>query len=133
MVNPDLHRFVDRNRVRAAIRRAESSTHAAIAVKISAHVDGDVHAAAMAELQARARSRKRGQVAVVFFVAPSRREFAVVGDASAHERLGQETWDAIVALVQEHFRAGDPTAGLVAGIEEIGRRLAHHFPREPTR
>ncbi len=130
MVDADLYRFVDRKRIRAAIRSAESSTHAAIAVSISAHVAGDIHAAALNELHARTRSRKRGQSAVVFFVVPSRRAFAVVGDASAHERLGQETWDAIVAVVQEHFRAGDPTAGLVAGIEEIGRRLARHFPRD---
>ncbi|MHB8559173.1 MAG: hypothetical protein ACYDCU_13785 [Candidatus Acidiferrales bacterium] len=61
---------------------------------------------------------------------PSRREFAVIGDAGAHEALGQEMWDSIAALVQEHLSAGNPTAGLVTGIETIGRALAAHFPRE---
>jgi len=36
----------------------------------------------------------------------------------------------VAATVQEHFRRGDPTAGLVAGIEEIGAHLARHFPRK---
>jgi uncharacterized membrane protein len=72
---------------------------------------------------------------VLFFVLPSRREFAVVGNARAHEALGQETWDAIVTVVERYFRDGDPTAGLVAGVEEAGRYLARVFPRggAPTR
>ncbi len=126
MVNA-LHRFVDRKRVRAAILRAEESTDAAISVSIAPHVEGDVQAAALGSMHA--RGRNRGRAAVHFFVVPSRRAFAVVGNASAHERLGQETWDAIAATVEKHFREGDPTAGLAAGVEEVGRRLARHFPR----
>jgi uncharacterized membrane protein len=128
VVDPDLHDFVDRTRIRAAIRSAESSTHAAIAVSISAHVDGDIHLAALRELHARKGARKR--IHALFFVVPSRRAFAVVGDANAHERLGQGAWDAVAGVVQQHFRDGDPTAGLVAGVEELGRHLAHHFPRD---
>jgi uncharacterized membrane protein len=130
MVNVDLRRFVDLKRVRAAILRAEKSTDAAISVSIAPHVEGDVHAAALRALHTRARPGARGRSAVRFFVVPSRREFAVVGDASAHERLGQETWDGIAATVEKHFRQGDPTAGLVAGIEEVGGHLARHFPRK---
>ncbi len=131
MVKADLRRFVDRKRIGAAIRRAEISTDASIAVSISPDIEGDVHAAALRALHARKRPRARGRSAVLFFIVPSRRSFAVVGDADAHDRLGQETWDAIVATVEEHFRRGDPTAGLVAGIEEVGSHLARHFP--PTR
>ena len=129
MVTPDLQRFVDQKRIRAAILRAEKSTDAAISVSIAPHVEGAVHEAALRSLHARSRAGARGRSAVHFFVVPSRREFAVVGNASAHERLGQETWDDIVAIVQNHFRQGNPTAGLVAGIEEAGRHLTRHFPR----
>ncbi len=130
MVGADLRRFVDQRRVRAAIHAAEKSTEAAISVSIAPHVEGDVHAAALRDLHARARAGSRGRGAVHFFVVPSRREFAVVGNESAHERLGQGTWDAIVRVVAEHFRGGDPTAGLVAGVEEAGRALARQFPRQ---
>ena len=64
-----------------------------------------------------------------FFVVPSRRKFAVVGDAGAHERLGQDAWNGLATLVERHFRGGDPTAALIAGIEDAGRLLAEHFPR----
>jgi uncharacterized membrane protein len=129
MVNAPLRRFVDRKRVRAAILAAEESTDAAISVSIAPHVEGDVHAAALRALHARGRAAERGRSAVHFFVVPSRREFAVVGNASAHELLGQQTWESIVAIVEKHFRRGDPTAGLVAGIDEAGRHLTLHFPR----
>ena len=124
-----LHRFVDQRRVREAIVRAEASTDAPISVSIAPHVAGDVHAAALRDLHRRGRSRTRARNAVHFFVVPSRREFAVVGDAGAHERLGQDAWNGIAATVERHFRGGDAIAGLVAGIEEAGRLLAQHFPR----
>ncbi len=128
MVNPELHRFVDRKRIRAAILRAERTTGAAISVSIAPHVEGDVQEAALRELHGRRRPRARA--VVHFFVVPSRRAFAVVGDARAHERLGQETWDRLVAIVEKSFREGDPTAGLIAGIDEVGSHLARHFPRD---
>ncbi|MEA2688672.1 MAG: hypothetical protein QOD51_1279 [Candidatus Eremiobacteraeota bacterium] len=132
MVNARLHRFVDKKRVRDAIVRAEAATDAPISVSIVPHVTGDVHAAALRDLQRHGRSRAAARNAVHFFVVPSRREFAVVGDAGAHERLGQEAWDSVAATVEKHFRLGDPTAGLIAGIEEVGRILARHFPRKPS-
>ena len=133
MVNPRLHRFVDKKRVREAIIRAEEATDSPIAVSIVPHVEGDVHAAALRALHHRGLTRAPDRNAVHFFVVPSRREFAVVGDAGAHERLGQAVWDSVAATVEKHFREGDPTAGLVAGIEEVGRHLARHFPRKHAR
>jgi len=129
MVNAQVHKFVDKKRVRAAIVRAEAATTSPIAVSIVPHVSGDVHAAALRDLHRRGLSRARDRNAVHFFVVPSRREFAVVGDAGAHERLGQAVWNSVAATIEKHFRAGDPTAGLIAGIEEVARHLALHFPR----
>jgi len=130
MVKSSHQRFVDKKRVQEAIIQAEKETEAPISVSIVPHVTGDVHAAALRELHRRGLSRAPNRNAVHFFVVPSRREFAVVGDTGAHEKLGQEAWNGVAATVEKHFRAGDPTAGLVAGIEEVGHHLAQHFPRK---
>ena len=121
--------FIDKKRVHEAIVRAERATTARIAVSVVPHAEGEVHAAALHALHARGLSRAPERNAVHFYVVPSRREFAVVGDASAHERLGQAAWDGVVKTVEQHFRRGDPTGGLIAGIDEVGRLLAHHFPK----
>jgi uncharacterized membrane protein len=127
----DLHRFVDNKRIAEAIARAEATTGASISVKIAARISGDIHAAALRAMHIHGLTRRPERNSVLFFVVPSRREFAVVGDTVAHERLGQETWNSVVAIVEKHFRAGDPTGGLVAGIDEVGRYLMRHFPLAP--
>ncbi len=130
MVKQQLHEFVDQHRIRAAIAQAERVTDAPIAVSVAPHVKGDLQHAAMRALHRRGLGRARDRNAVHFFVVPSRREFAIVGDAGAHERLGQAAWDHVAATVEQHFRAGDPTGGLVAGIQEIAEHLGRHFPRK---
>ena len=125
----DLHRFVDRVKINEAIVEAEKATDAPIVVSLSPYFWGNVRSTAE-----RAFRRHRLHVtpernAVLFFVVPSRRQFVVIGDVAAHEKLGQHVWDTVVAGVQQHFCASDPTAGLVYGISEIGRHLAQHFPR----
>ena len=132
MVKVPLHEFVDQKRVRDAIVRAEEATDAPISVSIAPHVKGDVHSEALRALHRRGLSRTHDRHAVLFFVVPSRRQFAVVGDQGAHARLGQAVWESVVATVEKHVRAGDPTAGLIAGIEEVGQHLAQHFPRKPA-
>jgi uncharacterized membrane protein len=131
VVKTRLHRFADAKRLRAAIARAEEITGAPISVSIAPHLEGDVHAAAVRALHRHGLSRAPGRNAVHFFVVPARREFAVVGDVAAHERLAQSAWDGVAATVEKHFRRGDPTAGLEAGIEEVAQHLARHFPRKP--
>ena len=59
---------------------------------------------------------------------PARRKFVVLGDSGIHERVGQEFWHRVVDVVADKFRAGDFTAGLIRGIEEVGEQLSTHFP-----
>jgi uncharacterized membrane protein len=130
MVNSRLHGFVDKGRVQEAILRAEQSTDAPISVSIVPNFSGDVRHAAHRALRRQGHTQSPARNAVHFLVVPSRREFAIVGDAGAHDALGQAVWDSVASTVQEHFRRGDPTAGLVAGIDEVARHLAEHFPRK---
>jgi uncharacterized membrane protein len=55
-----------------------------------------------------------------------------MGDSGIHDRVGQEFWDSIAAVVSEKFREGDFTSGLLEGIERIGEQLAAHFPYDPA-
>jgi uncharacterized membrane protein len=118
----NLQRFVEGARIRAAIAAAEGETSVPIAVSIAPYFWGSLRRTAE-----RAFRKRRG---VLIFVVPSRREFVVLGDADAHDVLGQPAWDAVVETIQEHFRSGDPTRGLELAIDQLGRRLAEHFPND---
>lgn len=129
MVRPrSLHRFVDEARIREAVAEAERLTSAPIAVSIAPYFWGSVRGTADRAFRKHGLARTAERNAVLLFVVPSRREFAVVGDVSAHERLGQATWDLLVETVQEHLRGGEPTRALELGIADLARRLAPHFP-----
>jgi uncharacterized membrane protein len=119
-----LHHFVDKQKVHEAIVAAETATEARIFVSIAPYFWGDVRRTAEVALRRHARKRGAGRNAVLFFVVPSRRQFVLVGDADAHEKLGQHTWDRVAELVQTHLREGDPTTALVQGIEALGQELA---------
>ena len=73
-------------------------------------------------------TRTKDRNSVLFFVVPARRKFVVLGDSAIHERVGQEFWHRIVAVVTEKFRTGNFTDGLIRGIEEVGEQLSTHFP-----
>ena len=126
----DLHRFVDKGRVREAIAAAELETSAPIHVSIAPYFWGSVRRTAERAFRKHGLAKTAKRNGVLFFVVPSRREFVIIGDVGAHEALGQPTWDSVAVLVQEQFSGGDPTAGLVMGIEKIGRALAARFPHE---
>jgi uncharacterized membrane protein len=123
--------FVERERIRAAIEEAERFTTARICVSIAPHFWGDVPRTARRAMKRQGLTRSRERNGVLFFVVPSRRVFVIVGDAGAEEKIPGDVWTAVAALVQEHFRAGDPTTGLERGVAEIGRHLALHFPERP--
>ena len=124
----DRHRFVDKTRVRAAIETAERETSAPIYVSIAPYFWGDVRRTAERAFRKHGLGKAPQHNAVLFFVVPSRRQFAIIGGAGAHEAVGQALWDSTAALLQDHFGRDDATAGLVAGIEAIGRALAARFP-----
>jgi uncharacterized membrane protein len=121
--------FVDRDRIRHAIEKAESSTTARICVSIAPHFWGDVPRTARKALHRLPFARTHERSGVLFFVVPSRKTFVILGDDDAEEKIAPEEWTKLAALVEADFRNGDPTTGLERGIAEIARHLAEHFPK----
>ena len=124
----DLHRFVDKARVHEAITATERQTSAPIHVSLAPYFWGNVRRTAERAFRKRGLERTPNRNGVLFFVVPSRREFAIIGDIGAHEALGQPAWEAVVELMQERFSHDDATGALIVGIDEIGRALGVHFP-----
>lgn len=123
-----LHQL-DRARLEEAIASAERSTSGQVRVAILPRVRGDMGKIAertASRLKMTATAERNG---VLIVVVPARRTFHVWGDRAIHEKVGHEFWKSVAAVIQEGFQKGDFTGGLRDGVEEIGRRLAGHFPR----
>jgi len=129
---PRLVHGIDLGRVEAAIRAAERRTSGQIRVAVARfYFWGSVRRAADAAFVRLRMSRTRRRNAVLLFVAPRLRRFAVIGDSGIHERVNDEFWSQISDALQTDFRGGDLTAGLLHAIDAVGDRLAEHFPPDP--
>ncbi|PYR87002.1 MAG: hypothetical protein DMG19_11630, partial [Acidobacteria bacterium] len=128
MTHKKMIRIIDHEKIREAIQKAEHRTSGEIRVSVARLFWGNVHKAAEKAFVRLGMTRTKDRNGVLFFVVPSRRKFVVLGDSGIHERVGQEFWHRVVAVVSERFRRGDFTGGLIRGIEEVGEQLSTHFP-----
>ncbi len=123
---------IDTAAVERAIVAAERGTTGEIRVALSRfYFWGDVRRAASRAFARLRMNRTREHNAVLIFVAPWRRRFAILGDDGIHRRVEDGFWDAIAVALAQAFQARDLTGGLVRAIEAIGSRLAVHFPVPP--
>jgi uncharacterized membrane protein len=124
---------LDPERIRRAIEEAEHKTSGEIVVSVAPFFLGNVQRAADRAFDRLGISHTRERNGVLFFLVPWRRQFVVLGDEGIHQKVGQEFWEMLVQAVSRRFKEGDLTGGLVNGIDEVGRRLAVHFPYDPER
>ncbi len=114
----------------AAIRIAELGTSGEIRVHFSKKIASDVIADAQAtfkHLKMDATERHNG---VLIYIVPSEKQFAIIGDSGFHQIAGDDFWQSVKNLMQGYFKEGQFVEGIVKGIEEVGRILKPHFPRE---
>jgi uncharacterized membrane protein len=128
MTRRKLIQIIDREKIKEAIQKAEHRTSGEIRVSVAPFFWGNVHKAAEKAFTRLGMTNTKERNGVLLFVVPARRKFVVLGDQGIHERVGQDFWHRIVAVVTEEFRKGDFTGGLIRGIEEVGEQLSMHFP-----
>ena len=115
----------------AAIRAAEQKTSGEIRIFISHHKVADPVAAAQAQFERLGMTRTRHRNAVLIFVAPMSRKFAIHGDQGVHQKCGDAFWRSVAAEISGHFGRSEFTAGIIHGIRQAGDLLAAHFPPQP--
>jgi uncharacterized membrane protein len=132
VMRPQLVHGIDVRAVEAAVRAAELRTSGEIRVGLARfYFWGDVRRAAERAFAFLKMERTQQRNGVLLFVAPRRREFAVLGDVGIHQRVEPTFWTELAERLSAAFKGGDLTGGLERAIAEIGERLATHFPAAP--
>lgn len=121
----------DGERIRAAIAAAERGTTGRIGVRVVAGKSADALEDARKHFALARLHKHEHRNAVVFFVAPDARRFAVFGDEALHERVGDAFWSGLIDDMQPYFAKGEMTEGLLLGITRVGEQLQQHFARHP--
>ena len=123
-----LHRLDDA-RILDAIREAEGRSRGEVRVHVTNQKPVDVQKAAASQFERLGMTATALRNGVLIYVAPSIQQFAVIGDLAIHERGGPGFWPAVAQAMEEDFRAGRFTDGIVKGVARVGDALATHFPR----
>ena len=65
---------------------------------------------------------------VLVYVLIADRDVEIVADRGIHRRVGDSTWQQVCRTMEAAFRDGKFVEGAEAGMREISRILAQHFP-----
>ncbi len=120
---------LDQDRIVAAIRDAEGRTSGEIRVHVTRRKPENLEAAARARFTKLGMTKTAEHNGVLFYICPNQRRFQVLGDTGVHEKCGDEFWKEVVSAMEEKFRQGHFTDGLLLGIAKVAEVLARDFPR----
>lgn len=123
-------RALDGERIRRAIDAAERGTTGRIGVRLAGGKTQDALREAREHFVHAGLHEHEHHNAVIFFIAPRVRRFAVFGDKAIHDRVGDAFWSALIDDMQPYFAKGQMTDGLELGISRVGEQLRLHFPLE---
>jgi uncharacterized membrane protein len=119
---------IDHALVVAAIAKVEMKTSGEIRVWVSDWSRPDALAAAKARFLKINMHHTRHRNAVLIFVAPRSRTFAVVGDVGINAKAGEEFWLEVRDVMKAHLQENRYTAAILHAVETAGAHLAEHFP-----
>ncbi len=117
--------------IHAAIHAAEHKSSGEIRVMVSHKLAQDPVASAQQAFLQLGMQKTKQHNAVLLFVAPRSRTFAVIGDEAVHAKCGNRFWRELAAAMANNFKRGEFTDGLLNGINRAGDLLAAHFPPGP--
>jgi uncharacterized membrane protein len=119
----------DSERIVEAIAAAERKSSAEIRVHVTKRVPKNLEDRALRRFQLLGMTNTAERNGVLLYIAPRARQFRVLGDVGIHEKCGPEFWTRVAAAMEEHFRKGEFTEGVVEGVRRVGEALERHFPR----
>jgi uncharacterized membrane protein len=114
--------------VRDAIREAEKVTSGEIRVHIETRLNGNVLDRAAWIFKKIGMNETAERSGVLFYLAVQNKEFSIIGDTGINAVVPEDFWARTKDVIQENFRTGKYTEGLVEGILMAGEQLREHFP-----
>jgi uncharacterized membrane protein len=124
---------LDEARIVEAIRVAESHTTGEIRVFVSRKKTSDAVKAALKHFELLGMARTKQRNAVLIFIAPQTRKFAIVGDQAIHERGGDVLWWKAVSQMEYDLKTADATTAILRAVKEVASALAEHFPNDGSK
>jgi uncharacterized membrane protein len=121
----------DRARIARAIAVAEDGTTGTIAVRIVNDKHLNAIEKAKSEFAHIGLHHHETANAALVLVAPSARQFAVIGDRALHARVGDEFWNQLTTEMRRFFAYDQTAEGIVHAVDRLGEQFRTHFAVDP--
>lgn len=124
---------VDTAKIEQAISHLEQQTSAELRVVVEYKAKKSQSAIARAEqlFDELEMYKTTARNAVLIYLSFKPHYVAVVGDQGIHEKVGEEFWQDVYAVMKEQCQNGCYTAAICQAIAHIEKPLAEHFPVQP--
>jgi uncharacterized membrane protein len=73
----------------------------------------------------------RDKTGILLYLLLSERQFYILADEGINSKVSQDTWDHVRDEIQDKFKDGQYSRGIISGIEKVGKILSEHFPIKP--
>lgn len=113
-----------------AISNAENRTSGEIRVHIESSCKSDVLDRAATVFKTLSMHKTKERNGVLFYLSVNDKKFAIIGDVGINAVVPPDFWDSTKELLISHFKKGEFTEGLLAGIELAGKHLKQYFPHQ---
>ncbi|WP_422090234.1 TPM domain-containing protein [Tenacibaculum ovolyticum] len=111
-----------------AIRQAERNTSGEIRVHIEKTTTISHYDRALEVFQKLKMFNTKEQNAVLIYLAVEDHKFVIYGDKGIDAVIADDFWDTTRNIMQEEFKQGNFTQGIVKGVLKAGNELKTHFP-----
>jgi uncharacterized membrane protein len=120
-------------RISNKIKESEKTTSGEIRVAVKDHkhlVDRKKSIRQLAEKEFYKLNMQatRDKTGILLYMLLKERQFYILADKGIHEKVSEETWLKIRDNIQERFKDGHFSEGILWGIEHVGKILTEHFP-----
>src|SRR5437867_6039792 len=122
---------LDEAKIVHAIAEAEGKSSGEIRVYVSRRKRTDPLSFAQKRFLQMGMTSTRHRNAVLIYLVPRTRQFAIVGDQGIHEKCGDTFWQQVSAGMTELLQQARFTEAILDAIQKVGAVLARHFPRDP--
>lgn len=112
-----------------AIAQAEGHTSGEIRIHLEEDCQDDIIEEAWRVFFKLGMNQTQSRAGVLIFLAPQRREFAIIGDEGITKQVTSHFWEEERDLMQSFFRKGEFVEGLCQAVVQVGEKLQAFFPR----
>lgn len=118
----------EKEKIVAAIEKAEAMSSGEIRVHLATWGLGDPYQKAKKVFQRLGMTRTKDRNGILFFIVVNKHQFVLLGDRGIHEKVHQEFWESLKAILETRFKQGQIADGLIEAIAHCGEQLQRYFP-----